>query len=102
MLDAPVLLSKNESLPDVVAQEIASLAPRRIVVLGGEDVLSSEVAEQAADAAGNGCSIAASIATSRSSLRASSSTSESTRRRKTACPAGASSPSSHTTTAWAT
>ena len=57
MLDAPVLLSKNESLPDVVAQEIASLAPRRIVVLGGEDVLSSEVAEQAADAAGDGCTI---------------------------------------------
>ena len=45
---------------------------------------------------------AASIATSRSSLRASSSTSESTRRRKTACLAGANSPSSRTTTAWAT
>ena len=57
MLDAPVLLSKHESLPDVVAQEIASLAPRRIVVLGGEDVLSSEVVEQAKDAASDGCAI---------------------------------------------
>ena len=52
ILNAPVLLSKQAALPDVVAQEIARLAPSRVVVLGGEEVLAAEVAEAAGEAAG--------------------------------------------------
>ncbi len=52
VLDAPVLLSKHESLPDVVAQEIAQLSPTRVVVLGGDEVLSPDVEQAARDAAG--------------------------------------------------
>ena len=57
VLDAPVLLSKHESLPDVVAQEIARLAPSRVVILGGDEVLSADVEQAARDAAGEGAAI---------------------------------------------
>ena len=52
VLDAPVLLSKQASLPDVTAQEIMKLSPARVVMLGGEDVFAPEVEDAVRDAAG--------------------------------------------------
>jgi putative cell wall-binding protein len=41
---APILLTRTSSLPPATAQELRRLRPRRIVVLGGESVVSGEVA----------------------------------------------------------
>ncbi len=51
-LDAPLLLTRPGRLPAETAAEIARLRPREIVVLGGEAAVSSEVASEAAAAAG--------------------------------------------------
>lgn len=51
-LDAPLLLSEPSTLPTETAEELARLAPSEIVVLGGEDAVASEVASEAAAAAG--------------------------------------------------
>lgn len=51
-LDAPLLLAEPSALTTATAEELARLAPGSIVILGGEDALSSEVASQAAQAAG--------------------------------------------------
>jgi putative cell wall-binding protein/arylsulfatase A-like enzyme len=48
-LGAPLLLSHRDGLPSAVADELDRLAPSRIVLLGGEDVLSSAVADAAGD-----------------------------------------------------
>ena len=48
-LQAPVLLTKPESIPDVIEVELERLDPSVIVILGGESAVSPEVAEAAAD-----------------------------------------------------
>ena len=45
--DAPVLLTRQDSLPSATATELARLSPQRLVVLGGTTAISTEV-EQAA------------------------------------------------------
>ena len=42
-LGAPILLTRRDSLPEATAAEIARLAPRRIVVLGGPGAVSDAV-----------------------------------------------------------
>lgn len=61
-LDAPLLLVTPSELPTETAEELVRLAPERIVVLGGEDALSSEVASAAAAAVGLGSSAVERIA----------------------------------------
>ncbi|MCG2807313.1 MAG: N-acetylmuramoyl-L-alanine amidase, partial [Coriobacteriia bacterium] len=51
-LDAPLLLATPNELPTETAEELVRLSPESIVVLGGEEALSSEVASAAAAAAG--------------------------------------------------
>lgn len=51
-LDAPLLLTTPDELPEVTAAELARLAPQKIVVLGGTDAVASHVASSAAQAAG--------------------------------------------------
>ncbi|HAL30189.1 MAG TPA: hypothetical protein DCP20_05685 [Coriobacteriia bacterium] len=50
-LDAPLLLTGRDSLPDETAAELARLMPERLIVLGGTDAVSPEVAAAAARAA---------------------------------------------------
>ncbi len=47
-LDGPILLASRDSLPDIVATEIARLKPGRIVILGGAGVVSDTVASRLA------------------------------------------------------
>lgn len=61
-LDAPLLLSEPGSLPSSTANELARLSPDSIVILGGEQALSSDVASEAAAAAGIGVSAVRRIA----------------------------------------
>lgn len=51
-LDAPVLLTASETLPDATAEALQALAPRKLVVLGGQAAVSEGVADVAAAAAG--------------------------------------------------
>lgn len=51
-LGAPLLLATPSALPTSTAEEIARLTPDNIVILGGEEAISSEVASLAASAAG--------------------------------------------------
>jgi len=51
-LGAPLLLASPSMLPTSTAEEIARLTPDSIVILGGQDAVSSEVASAAAVAAG--------------------------------------------------
>jgi N-acetylmuramoyl-L-alanine amidase/putative cell wall-binding protein len=51
-LDAPVLLTYSKLLPGPVASALRDLAPSEIVVLGGTDAVSADVADAAAAAAG--------------------------------------------------
>jgi putative cell wall-binding protein len=46
-----LLLTQPDQLPDVVAQEIASLTPLTVVIIGGENSVSSAVQDQLAQAA---------------------------------------------------
>lgn len=46
--DAPVLLTRRSSLPDATASALATLRPRRIVVLGGTAAVSSAVRSELA------------------------------------------------------
>lgn len=48
---APILLVEPGFVPDPTAEELARLAPRQVVVLGGESVVEPAVAEQLSDAA---------------------------------------------------
>lgn len=43
IIDAPVLLSKPDGLPDATTQELRRLQPKRILLIGNEDVLSRQV-----------------------------------------------------------
>ncbi|BDZ63821.1 cell wall-binding repeat-containing protein [Agromyces mangrovi Wang et al. 2018] len=54
LVDAPVLLTKRDSLPSVTASEIDRLAPERIVVLGGEASVGASVESALADLAPGG------------------------------------------------
>ncbi len=47
-LDAPVLLSGSDALPDLVRDELTRLGVETVYVLGGRAALSDQVAEQAA------------------------------------------------------
>lgn len=47
-VDSPVLLTKAERLPHVTADELERLSPTTIVVLGGPEAISEEVADQLA------------------------------------------------------
>jgi len=51
-MDAPVLLTPSESLAASTAAAIAALGPTRIIVLGAESAVASNVAETAVQAAG--------------------------------------------------
>lgn len=42
-LDAPILLTKSDNLPDCTKDEIISLKPKHIIILGTGDVISSTV-----------------------------------------------------------
>lgn len=44
--DAPVLLTKADSVPAVTADAIAALEPSEIVVVGGEEVINNDVYEE--------------------------------------------------------
>jgi putative cell wall-binding protein len=50
--DGPVLLTRRADLPSVTAAQLARLQPSELVVLGGTGVVSDEVAQEAAAAAG--------------------------------------------------
>lgn len=49
VLNAPILLTKHDGLADITAQELARLNPSRITIIGGEDVISEDVASQATE-----------------------------------------------------
>ena len=51
ILDAPVLLSKPDALPDVTAQELKQLKPSRVLIIGGEEA----VPECAVETVGETC-----------------------------------------------
>lgn len=48
----PVLLTRDDQLPSVVAAELERLAPGEVIVLGGEDAVSAEALAQVSEAAG--------------------------------------------------
>ncbi len=50
MLDAPVLLTKPDAMPDITTQEIKQLKPSEVVVVGGESAISSAALEPLAEA----------------------------------------------------
>lgn len=52
VMDAPVLLTKPDGLPDVTAQALSQLQPYRVVVLGSEDIASERVVEDVREACG--------------------------------------------------
>lgn len=45
-LDAPILLTRADVLPDVVAEEIARLGATEVIILGGEGAVSAAVADE--------------------------------------------------------
>ena len=49
--DGPVLLTRQDEIPEVVANELARLNPEKIVVLGGTDVISTAVQATLAETA---------------------------------------------------
>ena len=49
VLNAPILLTKHDGLADITAQELARLCPSRITIIGGEDVISEDVYNQATE-----------------------------------------------------
>ena len=49
VLNAPILLTRYDSLADSTAQELMSLKPNKVVIIGGEDVVSPNVANQIGD-----------------------------------------------------
>ncbi len=51
-MDAPVLTTGAATLPPAIAAEIERLSPARLVIVGGENAVSSAVATAAAEAAG--------------------------------------------------
>lgn len=51
-LHAPVLLVQSNSLPSVTSAELKRLAPKRIVIVGGTDVVSENVSKAAASVTG--------------------------------------------------
>lgn len=50
--NAPVLLTMTNKLPEESRQALAQLKPKKLVVIGGEGVVSSQVAKQAAAVTG--------------------------------------------------
>lgn len=50
LMNAPLLLTKPDMLPDATLQELNRLAPHRIVLIGSETVISSSVVKAAANA----------------------------------------------------
>jgi len=53
----PLLLTAPTSLPDVVAQELRSLAPKRVVIVGGTSAVSATVADQIGAAVGSATTV---------------------------------------------
>lgn len=51
-VDGPMLLATTHRLPDAVRQAVTDLDPRRVVLLGGEAVLSAQLAQEVRDLPG--------------------------------------------------
>lgn len=51
--DAPVLLTRQDTLPTATATQLARLRPQQLIVLGGTDAISTGVAQAAAAHAGS-------------------------------------------------
>lgn len=49
VLDAPVLLTKPEGVPDATSQELSALKPSKLIVIGSESLVSAEIADELAD-----------------------------------------------------
>ena len=50
LLDAPVLLAKPDGLPDITAQELKQLAPRRVVLVGSAGIMPESIVDQVREA----------------------------------------------------
>ena len=53
-LDAPILLTDPSSLPEVISNAIRTLGASKVIVLGGEQAVSSHVAQQLGEIVGSG------------------------------------------------
>ncbi len=51
-MDAPILLAAASALPTVTADALRTLAPKRLIVVGGAGVIATDTAQAAAQAAG--------------------------------------------------
>lgn len=49
VLNAPILLTKFDMLADITAQELVRLKPKRVVIVGGNEVISENVSDQVHD-----------------------------------------------------
>lgn len=58
MLDAPILLSKSDCLPDITAQELRRLQPESVYVFGNETLITEDVLKSVREALGDEAAIA--------------------------------------------
>lgn len=45
-MDAPILLTKHNELPDIVDKEITRLSPKNVIILGGTGVVSTSIEDK--------------------------------------------------------
>lgn len=49
LIDAPVLLTKSDELPDVTVQALRQILPEKVIIVGGQDLISNRIAEEIDD-----------------------------------------------------